>query len=209
MDRSRITVHVVDDEPAVLDSLKALLGSVRLRSRTHLTAQSFLDSYDPAEPGCLVLDVRLPDLSGLELQERLHERGAPIPVILITGNGDIPMAVRGMRGGAIDFLEKPFNAQVLLERVEQALRVDATTRQADAARATDARRLGLLTTRERQVAEMVTDGYANKEIARLLTLSQKTVELHRAKAMHKLQARHVADMIALMLRARAASDSGD
>lgn len=205
MNRSFVTVHVVDDEPAVLDSLKVLLESVGLRVRTYSTAMAFLAQYDPGVPGCLVLDVRLPDMSGLELQEQLREKHVHLPVIMITGNGDIPMAVRGMRCGAVDFLEKPFNAQLLLERVEQSLRADERDRTVQHARAKDAARMALLTAREAQVVELVTAGRANKEIARLLGISQKTVELHRAKAMKKLGAGHVADVVALALRVRQSS----
>ena len=203
MDRSHATVFVVDDDPAVLDSMASLFASVGLATRTFDHAKSFLADPGLDGPGCLVLDVRLPDLSGLELQDALAERKITLPVILITGNADVPMAIRGMRAGAIDFLEKPFSSQILLERVEQALRRDEKERVHRTELAQARKLIGSLTTRESAVVRMVTDGLANKEMARLLGITQKTVELHRAKAMRKLGATHVAQLVALELRTRA------
>ena len=203
MDRSHATVFVVDDDPAVLDSMVSLFTSVGLATRTFADAKSFLADPSIEGPGCLVLDVRLPDLSGLELQDALKARHIALPVILITGNADVPMAVRGMLAGAIDFLEKPFSSHLLLERVEQALRRDEEDRVKRQGLARARALIGALTSRESSVVRMVTDGLANKEMARLLGITQKTVELHRAKAMRKLGATHVAQLVALELRARA------
>jgi two-component system response regulator FixJ len=202
MDVTTATVHVVDDEPAVRDGLKFLLESVGRSVRCYGDAASFLTEYTAGAPGCLVLDVRLPDVSGLELQDMLAARGIHLPVIVITGKGDVTMAVRAMKGGAVDFLEKPFNEQVFLERVEQCIRLDAS-RTTVRDHHSDAERLvALLTPREAQVVRMVTDGMANKQIARQLDISQKTVELHRSKAMRKLKAHHVSEMIQISLTAK-------
>jgi len=202
MDRTLATVFVVDDEPAVLDSLTFLLESVGLRVESFPTAQAFLDGYTGDRPGCLVLDVRLPGISGLELQERMLQTGIHLPVILITGNADVPMAVRGMKSGAVDFLEKPFNDQVLLECVEKALHADDRSRSVRSQRSSDAARLALLTPREAEVVAMVASGSANKKIAKALGITQKTVELHRANAMRKLGAGHVSELVAIALRSR-------
>jgi len=202
MTRGLGTVFVIDDDPAVLLGLDVLLRSVGLTCQTFSDATTFLEALVAETPGCVVADVRLPDLSGLELQEELVRRKVTLPVILISGNADVPMAVRGMRAGALDFLEKPFSSQQLLERVEHALR-KCQSGFAERERRTDARRrLSLLTPREAEVVAMVTAGRANKEMARLLGISQKTVELHRSRAMHKLGAHHVADLVALTLQSR-------
>lgn len=202
MDRSTATVHVVDDDPDLLNSLQALLGSVDLRVRAYASAHAFLDSYDPDVPGCLVLDVHLPDMSGLELQEHLRRKIGHVPVIMIADFADVATAVRGMKNGALDFLQKPFNAQVLLERVEQALREGDRERKIQQEQAADQALMKSLTGREAEVVDLVVAGHANKQIARLLGISQKTVELHRSKAMRKVGASHVADLVALVFRLR-------
>ena len=208
IDRAHAEVMLVEDDPVALESLAFLLDSVGLRTRRFASAEEFLSSYEPDVPGCLVVDVRLREISGLELQERLRARMDTRPVIVITGHGDVQMVVRAMKSGAIDFLEKPFNAQVLLERVEMALRHDAKSRSDRQDRVGAERRLALLTTREAEVVKLVVDGKANKEIAHAMGISRKTVELHRAKAMRKLGAKHVSDMVrAYLLCATAAVDS--
>src|SRR5438128_1974940 len=145
------TVFVVDDDPAVRDSLALLLRSVGLPCRAYPTAREFLAAYEPSQPGCLLLDVRMPGMGGLELQGLLAGQGITLPVVLITGHADVPMAVRAMKGGAVDFLEKPFNDQVLLDCVHRGLERDAEARRRQAERAGVAQRLGLLTPREREV----------------------------------------------------------
>ena len=199
IDRALAEVMLVEDDPVALDSLAFLLDSVGLRTRRFASAEEFLSKYEPDVPGCLLVDVRLPNISGLELQERLRARMDPRPVILLTGHGDVQMVVRAMKAGAMDFLEKPFNAQLLLERVEMALRHDARSRCARQDRQGAERRLALLTAREAEVVKLVVDGKANKEIARAMGISRKTVELHRAKAMRKLGANHVSDMVRIYL----------
>lgn len=192
-------IFVVDDEPAVRDSLQALLESLKFNAETYASAQEFLSAYDPTRPGCLVLDVRMPRMDGVELQEELNARQISLPVIVITGHGDVPMAVRAMKAGALDFIEKPFSEQVLLERIEHALTIDARRRREEAEHETIRKRIGALTVRERQVLERVLAGKPNKLIASELDISMKTVEAHRTKMMEKLGANSVAELTALCI----------
>jgi len=193
------TVFVVDDDAAMRDSLRWLLQSIGLAVETYASAEEFLGRYDADQPGCLVLDVRMPGMSGLTLQETLVARGITLPVIVITGYGEVPTAVRALKAGALDFIEKPFNDDVLLERVRQALDKDRTARAARS-RQTEARaRFAQLTAREREVMELVTAGKANKVIAAELGLSPKTVEVHRANVMRKMEADSVAELVRLAM----------
>ena len=180
------TVFIVDDDQAVRKALSLLIKSAGLEVETHTSAQAFLETYDPARPGCLVLDVRMPGMSGPELQEQLSARGITIPVIIITGHGDVPIAVRALKKGAVDFIQKPFDGEVLLERVRQAIELDAQMRREQARRAEVAARLARLTPREHQVMGLLVAGRGNKEIALALGLSRKTVDIHRAHIMMKL-----------------------
>ncbi len=191
------TVFVVDDDAAVRESLCWLVESAGLNAESYATAQAFLDAYDPRQPGCLVLDVRMPGLSGLDLQEQLAAQGIMLPVIIITGHGEVPMAVRAMKGGAIDFIEKPFSDQLLLDRAREAIAQDAQNRVEQARRAEVAARLALLTPREREVMEMVVSGKANKQVGASLGISQKTVEAHRAQVMRKTRADSLAELVQL------------
>lgn len=191
------TVFVVDDDAAVRESLCWLVESAGLNAESYATAQAFLDAYDPRQPGCLVLDVRMPGLSGLDLQEQLAAQGIMLPVIIITGHGEVPMAVRAMKGGAIDFIEKPFSDQLLLDRAREAIAQDAQNRVEQARRAEVAARLALLTPREREVMEMVVSGKANKQVGANLGISQKTVEAHRAQVMRKTRADSLAELVQL------------
>lgn len=192
-------VFVVDDDAAVLDSLRFLIESVGLQVRTFSSADEFLAAYTPDQPGCLVLDIRMPGMSGLELQEQLAKRGYTLPVIIITAHGDVPSAVRAMHAGAVDFVSKPFNAQSLLDRVHQALAKDAQTRRDAAVRAAIAAKVALLTPREREVMDLVVSGMSNKGIAAQLQLSAKTVETHRARVMEKMEAGSVAELVHMAL----------
>lgn len=194
-------VHVVDDDETVRDSLRFLLESLRVPVRTHASAREFLSTYDPGQSGCLVLDVRMPEISGLQLQEELSQRRIWIPIVMITGHGDVPMAVRAMKAGAFDFLPKPFNGQDLLECVQRALAADTDYRQEDAQRRAATEHLQLLTSREREVLDQLLAGQSNKLIARQLTISVKTVEVHRRKVMEKMAVRSVAELVALCHRA--------
>lgn len=180
------TVFVVDDDEAVRKALKLLIESAGLRVETFPTADEFLAQHDPKRPGCLVLDVRMPGMSGLTLQDQLIARRITIPVILITGHGDVAMAVGAVKKGAIDFIQKPFDDEVLLERVQQALRVDAERRREQARRSDFEARLARLTPREREVLDLLIAGKGNKEVALHLGLSRKTVDIHRAHVMMKL-----------------------
>lgn len=195
---SPATVFVVDDDEAVRDSLALLLRSVELAVATFSNAHEFLDSYDPAAPGCLILDVRLPGMSGLELQQRLADDGADLPIVFITGHGDVPMAVRAMRRGAVDFLQKPFSDQELLDRAQQALAEQSQRRQQSESKAEIAQRIRSLTPREHEVMELIVEGLANKVIANRLGTSQRTVEVHRANVMRKMQADSVARLVHLV-----------
>ncbi len=199
------TVYVIDDDDAVRNSLRLLLKSVGLPVQICASAQQFLPSYDPRQPGCLVLDIRMPGMSGLELQQQLNVRGAIIPVVFITGHGDIPMAVEAMQHGAFDFLQKPFRDQDLIDRVQRALERDAANRaqlrETDRIRA----RLESLTPREREVLDLVTQGKANKVMAHELGVSQRTVEIHRARVMEKMAAHSLAQLVRMMLTLRGGS----
>jgi FixJ family two-component response regulator len=192
-------VIVVDDDDAVRNSLRLLLKSVGLPTLTHASAQEYLDAWDPAQPGCLVLDVRMPGMSGLELQEELNRRGAIVPVIFISGHGDIPMAVDAIQHGAFDFLQKPFRDQDLIDRVQRALAIDHANRETLAQRDTVRQRYESLTPREQEVIALVTQGKANKVMAGDLGVSQRTVEIHRARVMEKMGAQSLAQLVRMVI----------
>jgi FixJ family two-component response regulator len=193
------TVHVVDDDDAVRSSLRLLLKSVGLPTIAYASAQEFLAAWDSDQPGCLVLDVRMPGMSGIELQAELNQRGAIIPVIFISGHGDIPMAVEAIQHGAFDFLQKPFRDQDLIDRVQRALASDAEHRQVLQQRETLRQRFDSLTPREQEVLQLVTQGKANKVMAGDLGVSQRTVEIHRARVMEKMGAHSLAQLVRMVL----------
>ncbi len=188
-------VHVIDDEADVRQALALLLRSVGLASRVYPSAQDFLAEYHPGAPGCLVIDVRLPGMSGLELQERLAQEGVTLPVILMTGHGDIPTAVRAMRAGALDFVEKPFHDQLLLDRIHEGIRRSQQLQDDAGERATLERRYASLTEREKEVMAQVVDGQPSKLIADRLGLSTRTVETHRAHVMEKMRAASLSHLV--------------
>jgi len=192
-------VYIVDDDEAVRNSLRLLVKSVGLTAMALISAQEFLATYDPLQPGCLVLDVGMPGMSGLELQQQLNLRGAVIPVIFITGHGDIPMAVEAMQQGAFDFLQKPFRDQDLIDRIQRALEKDRANRAALDERSRIRERHEMLTPREREVLALVTSGKANKIMAADLGLSQRTVEVHRARVMEKMGASSLAHLVRMVL----------
>ena len=194
-------VYVVDDDDAVRDGLKWLIESVDLQVAPCPNAQTFLEAYDGSRPGCLVLDVRLRGMSGLDLQAELARRDISIPTIVVTGHGDVPMAVRAMKLGAIDFVEKPFNDQELLERIQKAIEGDLEARRGDRERAEACALLATLSPREREVLDLLVLGKANKEVADQLGLSTRTVEGHRARLMEKLACGSLAELVRLSLRA--------
>jgi two-component system, LuxR family, response regulator FixJ len=192
-------VFVVDDDEAVRNSLRLLLKSVGIAATAQSTAQEFLDTYRPQQPGCLVLDVRMPGMSGMELQQQLNLRGAVIPVIFISGHGDIPMAVEAMQQGAFDFLQKPFRDQDLIDRIQRALAKDESNRAQLKERAQIQERLESLTPREREVLTLVASGKANKVMAGDLGVSQRTVEIHRARVMEKMGATSLAQLVRMVM----------
>jgi FixJ family two-component response regulator len=196
---ARATIFVVDDDLAVRDSLKLLLRSVGQAVETYGSAQEFLDAYSEDRPGCLVLDIRMPGMSGLELQQKLNEKHSILPIIFITGHGDVPMAVEAMQAGAVDFIQKPFRDQDLIDRINQALERDSNNRAALGERNDIRKRLETLTPREREVLDLVVHGKANKVIAGDLKLSQRTVEIHRARVMEKMQASSLAHLVRMVL----------
>jgi two-component system, LuxR family, response regulator FixJ len=196
------TIFVVDDDQAVRDSLRWLLESLRLKVETYASATEFLASGKPSRPGCLVLDVRMPEVSGLQLQEILAARRVRLPVIMITGHGDVSMAVRAMKFGALDFIEKPFNDQLFLECIQRGLQVNARQRRQDTERQTVQTRLASLTARERDVLERVVAGKPNKVIASELGISARTVEVHRAHLMEKMAADSLAALTIMCMSVR-------
>lgn len=195
----RATIFIVDDDMAVRDALKLLLRSVGQAVETYGSAQEFLDAYSEDRPGCLVLDIRMPGMSGLELQQKLNEKHSILPIIFITGHGDVPMAVEAMQAGAVDFIQKPFRDQDLIDRINQALEKDSNNRAALGERNDIRKRLETLTPREREVLDLVVHGKANKVIAGDLKLSQRTVEIHRARVMEKMQASSLAHLVRMVL----------
>ena len=192
-------VFIVDDDDAVRSSLRLLLKSAGYAAVAYASAQEFLAEWNPAQPGCLVLDVRMPGMSGLELQTELNQRGAIIPVIFISGHGDIPMAVEAIQHGAFDFLPKPFGDQDLLDRVARALALDAENRKVLMQHELLRSRYEELTPREREVLALVTQGKANKVMAGDLGVSQRTVEIHRARVMEKMGANSLAQLVRMVL----------
>jgi FixJ family two-component response regulator len=193
------TVFVVDDDVAVRSALKLLLQSVNLRATCFATATEFLEQFDQRTPGCAVLDVRMPGMSGLELQDELNRRGAMLPVIFITGHGDVPMAVEALQHGAFDFLQKPFRDQELLDRIQRALQKDRENRSEILQREDIRARLASLTPREREVLDLMTSGRPNKLMAADLNLSQRTIEIHRARVMEKMKAPSLAQLVRMKL----------
>jgi two-component system response regulator FixJ len=192
-------VYVVDDDPAVLDAIRLLLRSVGLSSQTFESAAAFLDAFDRDQHGCLVLDVRMPSMSGIDLQEKLQDMGATIPIVFVTAHGDIPMAVQAVKAGALDFIPKPFRDQDLLDRVHQAIAIDTQQRREREGKLSLSARYNALSPREREVLELVVAGKANKVIAADLGISQRTVEIHRARVMQKMGADSLPDLVRLTI----------
>ena len=195
-------VHVVDDDPGFRDSLRSLLEADGLAVETYADAADFLVRYLPDRPGCLLVDVRMPGMSGLQLQEELHKRRLHVPTVFITAHGDVAMAVAAVRRGALDFVEKPFDDEAMIRRVREALASDAAARGESERRSDFAARLDALSAREREVVERVVEGKLNKLIAEELAITVKTVEFHRARIMDKLQVKTVAELIGLFVQDR-------
>ena len=200
-------VFVVDDDRSVRDAISRLLDSVGLRAETFGTAHQFLDGARPDVPSCLVLDVRLPDLSGLELHRQLLRRGLAIPTVFITGHGDVPMSVQAMKAGAVEFLTKPFRDQQLLDAIQQALDRDRVERTQRAEQAELQRRFESLTPRERSIMRLVLTGLLNKQIATRLGTAEITVKVRRARIMEKMQAQSLVDLARIAARLRIVEDT--
>ena len=194
-----IIVHVVDDEEAVRNSLAFLLGTSGFAVRTHASAASFLEIASSIKNGCLVTDLRMPDIDGVELLRRLSAQGSMLPAIVVTGHGDVQMAVEAMKNGALDFIEKPFSDEVLIESIQRAVAKATSALDADAAKARIREKLASLSERELQVLHGVVEGRANKTIAFELGISPRTVEVYRAGLMSKMQARSLPDLVRMVM----------
>ncbi len=192
-------VYIVEDDDAVRESLQLVLESVGYKTRTFASANAFLESYDSELAGCLVLDIRMPGMNGMELQRKLNERNSILPVIFVTGHGDVPMAVEAMQQGALDFVQKPYREQELLEKIERAFAIDRANRESLQQRQQIAGRLDSLTPRELDVLRLMIEGKANKVIAIDLDISQRTVEIHRARVMEKLEANSLAHLVRMVM----------
>jgi len=203
MNAGDTTVFIVDDDDAVRDSLGLLMKSVGMHTEVYDSAEAFLAAYDPGKFGCLVLDIRMPGMSGIELQRELSQRDSTLPIIFITAHGDIPMAVDALRHGAMDFIQKPFDDTELVAKVQNALSDSVERHEEDLERAGIRRRAATLTAREREVMSQVVQGKANKVIASDLGVSQRTVEIHRARVMEKMQAGSLAHLVRMVLIAEA------
>jgi RNA polymerase sigma factor (sigma-70 family) len=199
MDQNKPTVFVVDDDEEVRSALKLLFESVGLPVICYASGLEYLQRFDESLPGCLVVDIRMPGMSGLDMQEKLHDYPIHPPVIIITGHGDVPMAVRAVQAGAVDFIEKPFRDQILLDSVHRAIEMDAKKR-GDASRLSEIREhLDQLTPREREVLDLVISGMRNKNISEQMGITLSTVEAHRSKVMEKMQADSLSHLMRMML----------
>jgi FixJ family two-component response regulator len=198
---SEPNIFIIDDDPAVRQALTVLVRSMRLQAQSFESAQQFLDSFDRAQPGCMLLDVRMPGISGMELLERLRQEDVHLPAIVMSAYGDVPMVVRAMKAGALNFLEKPCRDQELWEAIHEAIQWDSAHRQELGLREKILRRLERLTEGERSVLRMLINGRANKSIAEELNLSVRTIEVRRAKVMKKMKAESLAELIRLTLHA--------
>jgi FixJ family two-component response regulator len=196
------TVFIVDDDPAIRHAMEYLMRSVDMKYEIYRSADEFLGGWNEARGGCLVLDIRMPGMGGLELQDRLRERDISLPIIFITGHADVPMAVDAMQKGAFDFIQKPFRDQDLLERIGAAIKADRVQRAEHERKGEVSNRISKLTPREREVMDLVVTGKANKIVAYELGVSQRTVEIHRARVMEKMGARSLADLVRMTLESQ-------
>jgi FixJ family two-component response regulator len=192
-------VYIVEDDDAVRESLQLVLESVGYKTRSFASANAFLENYDGDLAGCLVLDIRMPGMNGMELQRKLNERNSILPIIFVTGHGDVPMAVEAMQQGALDFVQKPYREQELLEKIERAFAIDRANRESLQQRQKISIRLDSLTPRELDVLRLMIEGKANKVIAIDLDISQRTVEIHRARVMEKLEANSLAHLVRMVM----------
>jgi FixJ family two-component response regulator len=196
------TVFIVDDDQAVRDSLRLLMESADLSAETFADPREFLAAVPNDRPGCLILDIRMPEIDGLELQRQLAARGSRLPIIILTGHGEVPMAVQALRAGALDFIQKPFESRVLLQRIEEAIAIDSKARSQHTDRTEIDSRLVRLTPRENEVLNLIVDGLPTKAIAASLGSSFNTVQNQRASILKKMQAESVADLVRMVMIAR-------
>lgn len=192
-------VYVVDDDQAVRDSLRWLIESVGLKVKTFSNGQELLDDFNDSEISCLVLDVRMPGISGLDLQQRLRNQNSKVPVIIVTGHADVPMAIQAMKAGAFDFIEKPYSDQLLLERIQCAIEQDDCFKKQKTINDDINQRIDSLTPRENEVMALVVSGHSNKSIAKELGVSIKTVEVHRGNLMSKMKAKSLSELVRIAL----------
>jgi len=196
-----VTVHIVDDDAAIRQSLALLMRSVDINAQCHASAKAFLDLFDATKPGCLLLDIRMPEMNGLELQQELKQQKIQIPVIILTGHADVALAVRAMKAGAMDVIEKPFHDQDLLDSVSKALAKSAEILKVQQKQAIFLERAGTLSPREREVMDMYIDGKCGKTIASVLNISPKTVNVHRGHILEKMQVRSIIELVHLLMPA--------
>lgn len=201
MVKTKAVIHVVDDDRATRKYLTQLISSVGHEVKTYATADEFLENFSDGHVGCIILDIRLPGISGLDLQKELNSRNIDLPVIIISGYGDVSTAVRAMKAGAMDFIEKPFSPQLLLERLQKALEAHQSNRNLSQTRNEILSRLSNLTNREKEVMDLVVTGQQNKDIATTLGISIKTVEVHRANVMEKMAANSIAELVRMAVLA--------
>lgn len=202
MTDSKPCVHIIDDDEAVRDSLTLVLESVNQACKPYASAQDFLDDFDPDMQGCIVLDIRMPRMTGLELQNRLNDLNNDMPIIFVTGHGDVPMAVEAMQKGAVDFVQKPYREQELIDKIYAAMDSHLALREQNLEANKIREKIASLTTREREVMDMMLDGNANKVIAIDLGISQRTVEIHRARVMEKMQTHSLAQLVKMNMLVR-------
>ncbi|WP_111497819.1 response regulator FixJ [Marinobacter bohaiensis] len=199
MSENTETVFVVEDDEAVRDSLELLLKSSDKAVETFATANAFLSSYNEDMAGCIVLDIRMPGMDGMELQRHLNEKNSILPIIFVTGHGDVPMAVDAMKQGAVDFIQKPYREEDLLKKIEQALEQDREQRKTLGQKQEIMRRINMLTPRETEIMDRMIAGQANKVIAIELDISQRTVEIHRSRVMHKMGTHSLAHLVRMVM----------
>ena len=202
------TVYVVEDDEAVRDSLELLLKSDGKPVKTYESATAFLKDYSDKMAGCIVLDIRMPGMDGMELQKKLNEKHSILPIIFVTGHGDVPMAVDAMKEGAVDFIQKPYREEALLEKIEAALKQDLEQRKSLDEKQEIIRRIKSLTPREHEIMDRMIAGQANKVIAIELEISQRTVEIHRSRVMHKMGTQSLAHLVRMVLSVKDLIDAG-
>ena len=207
MDNQKVTIHVVDDDPSTRKYLSELISTANYKSKIYDSATGFLQTYKEDGIGCLILDLRLPDINGLDLQSQLASNNIDLPVIMITGFGDVPTAVEAMKAGVLDFIEKPFSAQFLLDRIHNAVIKHKTDREQKQASEKVLDRIHTLTKREKEVMELVVQGKQNKDVASELGISIKTVEVHRSNVMDKMQANSIAELVRKCLLVKNTKDT--